>query len=156
MTRKNGENGGRRIVNFIKKRTRLYILLLIGAVVFTFYTFQVKSRSEEGEPHKKKENLPPKKKNPFGLPGFQKKFIPYKGEVLIEHDVETSNPRREATGLDGMEKEEIAAFRLQKISIYSQLGIYEPNYHPFKEYHINIYGSITPGKAWVTSVSAPA
>jgi hypothetical protein len=127
--------------------------LLIAGVVFIFYTFQVKNRNEEGTPftvssHKEKENPRPKKKNPLGLPRFQKKFIPYKGEVLIEHDVKTPNLRK-ATGLDGMGKEEIAAFRIQKISIYRQLGIYEPNYHPFEAYHSHIYKSITPGKAWL-------
>ncbi len=137
----------------MEKRIRWYILLLIAGVVFILYTFQVKNRGEEGEPstvspHKKKETLRPKKKNPLGLPGFQKKFIPYKGEVLIEHDVETPNLWK-ATGLDGMGKEEIAAFRLQKISVYPQLGIYESNYHPFKEYHLHIYNSITPGKTWL-------
>jgi|GEM_PF-968593 len=153
MTRKNGGIGGRRIINLVKKRITWYILLLIAGVVFSLYTFHVKNRSEGGKPlrvspKKKKEILRPIKKNPLGLPRFQNKFIPYGGEVKIEHDIDTPD-LREATGLDGMGKEEIAAFRLQKISIYQQLGIYEPNYHPFKEYHLHIYRSITPGQAWL-------
>ena len=48
-----------------------------------------------------------------------------------------------------MKKEEISRFRLQRISSYRQLKIYDDNYHPFKEYHQYIYNSINPGEAWL-------
>ncbi len=137
----------------MKKKILLYVLLLTGAILFTFYTFQVKNRSETEEPvtasaGMKKETQRPGKKRGFLLPHFQQVFAPYKGEVKIEPDIETPKLQG-ATGLDFMSKEEISIFRLQKISIYKQLKIYDDNYHPFKDYHQHIYKSITPGEAWL-------
>jgi len=137
----------------MKKKISLYILLIIAAVLFIFYTFQVKNPSENEEPVTasagiKKEKPRPKKRRGFSLPHFQQAFVPYKGEVKIEHDIETPNLRG-ATRLDYLQKEEISAFRLQRISFYRQLNIYDDNYHPFKEYHQYIYNSITPGEAWL-------
>jgi hypothetical protein len=137
----------------VKKKIRLYILLITAAVLFTFYTFQVKYHSEKEEPvaasaGMKKETPRPGNKHGFRLPYFQEAFVPYKGEVKIVHDIRTPNLRG-ATGLDFMQKEEISTFRLQRISIYRQLKIYDDNYHPFKEYHQYIYKSITPGEAWL-------
>jgi hypothetical protein len=160
MTRKNGKNGGKSIINnpeadkiTVKKKILLYILLLTAAVLFIFYTFQVKNRSEKEEPVPasagiKKEIRQPKKRYGFRLPHFQQAFVPYKGEVKIQHDIKTPNLRG-TTGLDFMQKQEISTFRLQKVSIYRQLGIYDENYHPFKDYHRYIYKSITPGEAWL-------
>ena len=113
----------------------------------------MKKRSEKGEsaavsPVMKKERPRPRKKHEFLLPHFQQAFVPYKGEVKIQHDIKTPNLRG-TTGLDYLQKEEISTFRLQKVSIYRQLGIYDENYHPFKDYHRYIYKSITPGEAWL-------
>jgi hypothetical protein len=137
----------------MKKKILLYILLLTAAVLFTLFTFHFKSRSEKEEPVTasagiKKETPRPKKRQGLCLPHFQEAFVPYKGEVKIVHDIRTPNLRG-ATGLDFMQKEEISTFRLQRISIYKQLKIYDDNYHPFKEYHQYIYKSITPGEAWL-------
>jgi hypothetical protein len=158
MTGKNGANGGKKINNTpsdvtLKKKIRLYILLLIAAVLFTFYTFQLKSRIEKEVPRSvssraKKETRPVKKQNKFQLPHFQQAFVPYKGEVKIQHDIKTPNLYG-ATGLDYMQNEDISGFRLQKISIYRQLRIYDDNYHPFRDYHRFIYIPITPGKEWL-------
>lgn len=137
----------------MKKKIRLYISLLIASILFIFYTYQVKNRSEKGEPltvspGMKKETPGTRKRYEFRLPHFKLAFIPYKGEVKIEHDIETPNLQG-ATGLDYMQKEEISTFRLQKISIYRQLEIFDDNYHPFRDYHWYIYKSITPGEAWL-------
>lgn len=126
----------------MKKRIRLYVLFLILASVFSLYTFRVKNLG--GEPA-------PKKKTTSRVPPVQQDVVPYKGFTEIQHDTETPNLDG-PTGLDGMDLADIAAFRLQKVSIYRKLGIYPPDYHPLERWHKGIYKSITPGKAWVGGV----
>ncbi len=137
----------------MKKKILIYILLLTAVTLFTLYTFHFKNRSEKeepitGSPVVKKESRRPGKTPGSSLPHFDQAFVPYQGEVKIEPDIVTPNLQG-TTGLDFMSKEEISIFRLQRISIYRQLKIYDDNYHPFKDYHHHIYKFIAPGEAWL-------
>jgi hypothetical protein len=82
--------------------------------------------------------------------GAGKPFVPYAGTVKIENDISAAQVRSGSrTALDGMNHEEIARFRLDKVERYRQLNIFHSRYHPFKSYHKDIYGSITAGKDWL-------
>ncbi|MCP4151769.1 MAG: hypothetical protein GY757_28760 [bacterium] len=130
----------------MKKRLIAYFIFFAAAIIFIFFSFHFKYLSEEKESLQEHRNL--KKKKGFQLPSFEEPFVPYEGTEVLHHDTQTGN-LYEATGLDGMGKEEIAVFRLKQIARYSRLGIYESAYHPFKSYHQRVYRSITPGKKWL-------
>ncbi len=80
-------------------------------------------------------------------------FKPYEGTVAIERDMRAVSPGGDGpTALDGMDRGQLAEFRLGQVRKYSQLGFYHPGYQPFSPPHDRIYASITPGGDWLYSV----
>ncbi len=80
-------------------------------------------------------------------------FKVYPGSVRIERDLRAvSLSGTSPTALDGMDREQLAAFRLEKVEKYRQLGFFHPGYSPFTPPHFRIYGPITPGADWLYSV----
>lgn len=136
-----------------KKKAAFYILLIVIAALAVIGSYLLKRQSmvaAEGsiEKHKRRVILA---KNPAArYPEITFNYTPYSGTVIIEQDITiTKTSERGNTGLDGMSKDEIAAFRLEKVKKYRQLHFFHPKYHPFKYYHQGIYNSITPGKGWL-------
>jgi hypothetical protein len=79
------------------------------------------------------------------------KIIP--GTAHIERDLQAiSFSGTGPTALDGMDRSQLTAFRLEKIEKYRQLGFFRPGYSPFTAPHNRIYGPITPGASWLYSV----
>ena len=112
-------------------------LLLISCAVITIVSFKVLDKFPGGSQIGSREEA----------------FIPCEEHVWLEHDAFTSGYERTSpNALDGKYKDEIASFRLKKVKKYSKLKIFPENYHPFESYHERIYGRITPGEDWVSSV----
>ncbi len=80
-------------------------------------------------------------------------FKAFPGSVRIERDLQAVSPSgNDPTALDGMDREQLTAFRLKHVEKYRQLGFYHPGYSPFYPPHRRIYGYITPGASWLYSV----
>jgi len=80
-------------------------------------------------------------------------FKVFPGSVTIERDMQAvSLSGYGPTALDGMDRKQFAAFRLQKIEKYRQLGFFHPGYSPFAAPHKKIFSPITPGADWLYSV----
>jgi hypothetical protein len=125
---------------------RIFVLiLLLSCVVITIVSIRVLEKSsfkrQEGNEEEKEEEEK------------EKAFVPYEGYVWLEHDAFTSGYERSSpNALNGVYEDSIASFRINKVKKYSQLRIFPENYHPLKSYHKKIYGRITPGEDWVSSV----
>ncbi len=87
-------------------------------------------------------------------PNLTHPYIPYPGTVTITHDRSFMDPLRfdVPTLLDGMDLEQIAAYRQEKVKSYSQLNFFHQGYDPLKPPHDKIYARITPGTPWITTV----
>ncbi len=80
-------------------------------------------------------------------------FKAFPGSLRIERDLQAvSTSGSGPTGLDGMDRGQLTAFRLEKVEKYRQLGFFHPGYSPFTPPHNKIYGPITPGASWLYSV----
>lgn len=130
----------------------LIVLVIVAAIGFNFFR-----TGEHGEPEEESaESHPLDKKERFrqGLmkrhPDLDLDFSPFSGVVQIIPDagISSVNPEEE-TGLDGMDWEQIAQYRIGQVERYRELGFFHDRYHPFKYYHQRIYKSITPGKNWL-------
>ena len=80
-------------------------------------------------------------------------FRVFPGSAAIERDMQAvSLSGIGPTALDGMNRDQFTAFRLQKIEKYRQLGFFRPGYSPFAPPHNEIWGHMTPGADWLYSV----
>jgi hypothetical protein len=137
-----------------KKKAAFYILLIVIAALVVIGSYLMNRQPlgvEEGPLEKHKKRVTLAKRPTARYPEITFNYIPYSGTVTIEQDITiTKASERGNTGLDGMSKDEIAAFRLERVKKYRQLNFFHPKYHPFKYYHQRIYNSITPGKGWLS------
>jgi hypothetical protein len=80
-------------------------------------------------------------------------FKVFPGALRIERDLSAvSFSGTSPTALDGLDCEQLTAFRREKVEKYRQLGFFHPGYSPFSPPHARIYGQITPGADWLYSV----
>lgn len=87
-------------------------------------------------------------------PNLARSYEPYPGTVIIRHDLSFMDwPHfAGATRLDAMGLDQIAAYRKAQIKRYAQLGLFRQGYDPLVPPHNQIYGQITPGTPWITTV----
>ena len=140
----------------MKKRVKIYVLLILSTVLIIVLSIQVKNyigeliHTDVTSIKKARKRFRPNSDINFKHIDVKYNFIAPSGVVPIKHDIKTPNvDSRGSTGLDGMTWDEIAAFRLEKIKTYKQLNFYHPQYHPFKFNHQRIYRLITPGEKWL-------
>jgi hypothetical protein len=80
-------------------------------------------------------------------------FRVFPGAFRIERDLQAVSPSGTGrTALDGMDREQLTAFRREKVEKYRQLGFFHPGYSPFSPPHDRVFGPITPGADWLYSV----
>ena len=121
----------------MNKRMFVLILLLLVCVVITIISFKALDKFPGS----------------WQVGGREEAFVPCEDYVWLEHDVFTSGYERTSpNALDRADEDSIASFRINKVKKYSQLKIFPEKYHPFESYHKKIYGKITPGTDWVSSV----
>lgn len=121
---------------------RIFVLFLffVSCVVVAIVSFKILDKSSVEQQWEKEEET-------------ETAFVPYEGYVLLEHDVFTSAYERTSpNALSRAYEDSIASFRINKVKKYSKLKIFSENYHPFEYHHKKIYGKITPGEYWVSSV----
>ena len=146
------------------KKIRVYAFFLLIGLLVVVGSYRMNRHAVETEENDNTSSLlPPAKVRPqkrhvkakivppeSRYPETAFDFEPYKGILTIEQDTSTNEWRSgRATVLDGMSHDEIAAYRLEKVQEYRELNFFPPGYHPFKSYHRQIYGPITPGEGWL-------
>lgn len=137
------------------KRLRLLVLILLLVIVLgVFYLTKKNSLATGpgenyiGSQRKNVSRVPKNLHEAYVESDFD--FVRFSGMVSIENNINYANRNaRGATGLDGMDREQIADFRLTQVDRYRQLGFFHGKYDPFEYYHQRIYKSITPGERWL-------
>ncbi|MCP5046256.1 MAG: hypothetical protein GY940_03735 [bacterium] len=140
----------------MKNRNRNYYMFLIFAgvlvVLMSFYLKPLgpdhENPQQTGEKSVKKWKFKGKAKSDTPIQEDEP-FVPYQGRVVIEQDLgPTSVNNGTATALDGMDHDEIAEYRFERVSRYKELGLFPAQYHPFKRYNNLLWGSAVPGEKW--------
>ncbi|MCD4652791.1 hypothetical protein K8T06_02530 [bacterium] len=90
----------------------------------------------------------------FIYPGSNQIFTPFQGKAIIDNKTDISNYLPDTPNLlDGMTVEDLAEFRMEMVKTYRMLTIFQPDYHPLKYYHSELYTQITRGEKWTYSAS---
>jgi hypothetical protein len=70
--------------------------------------------------------------------------------VDLVQDLQSSSlDTNAATALDGLDLDQVVAFRLDRVRRYAQTGIFPPSYHPLRGTSSSIYTPITPKANWL-------
>lgn len=136
------------------KHIILTLLVIVTASVIGFYFFHSNTRGTPENDGSASHVLNKAERFRQGLekrhPDLNLDFSSYSGIVQIIPDTGSSHADpSEPTGLDGMDRDQIARYRIGQVDRYRELGFFHDRYHPFKYYHRRIYNPITPGENWL-------